>query len=49
MISKYFIFCCICVLIVLISFYKTKENFNNSTKYYYIDFKQKSGNLESKY
>jgi hypothetical protein len=47
MISKYFIFCCICVLLVLISFYKTKENFiiqkKKKKKYYFIDFKQKSG------
>jgi hypothetical protein len=43
MISKYLILCCICVLLVLISFYKTKENFNNSKKYYFIDFNQKSG------
>jgi hypothetical protein len=45
MISKYFILCCICVLLVLISFYKTIENsvVYKKKKYYYVDFKQKMG------
>ena len=42
MISKYLVLCCICVIIIYF-IYKTKENFDNSKKYYFIDFKQKMG------
>jgi hypothetical protein len=33
----------ICGLFLFISFYKTKEKFDNSKKYYFIDFNQKMG------